>query len=62
MRRFSEEGRHLQSSRCPVGGKHEADETWAQLDTFYCRKCGVIPKQTCGVCGGKGTITVDVPD
>ena len=44
--KFSSEGRRLQGARCPMGDKHQPDETWAQGDTFYCMKCGAIPKDS----------------
>ena len=46
MWRFSSEGRQLANARCPMGGKHEADPARAQVDTFGCRKCGAIPKDS----------------
>ena len=46
MWKFSDEGRSLQSSPCLMGGKHEPDKTWAREDTFYCQKCGAIPRDS----------------
>ncbi len=46
MWKFSEEGRRLAKAPCPMGGKHEADPARAREDTFGCRKCGVIPKDS----------------
>ena len=29
-----------------MGGRHEADETMAKQDTFFCHRCGAIPKDS----------------
>lgn len=47
MYRFTAEGRRTAKTWCPVtGGKHVQDEALAQQDTFYCRRCGAIPKDS----------------
>jgi hypothetical protein len=48
MSDFTKEGRRVQATTCPVAfsGRHEADQVQAQLGTFTCRLCGVVPKDS----------------
>ncbi|GGV34304.1 hypothetical protein GCM10010182_67790 [Actinomadura cremea] len=47
MHSFTDEGRRTKKVPCLItGGQHEIDETMAAQDTFYCKRCGAIPKDS----------------
>lgn len=48
MSGFTEEGRRAAATPCPVSftGRHEPDQVQARLGTFYCSRCGAVPKDS----------------
>lgn len=47
MYRFTAEGRRLAQETCPItGAKHEPEPAAGQVGTFFCARCGAIPKDS----------------